>query len=306
MESYLSLDIGGSKYVVGIVRRDGTIVAKRKGTWEELTAGGVMRTLIQESRKLLEETGEQPLAIGATIPGLTDAARGLWVEASFSGIRDLPICAKLTDALGLPAYCENDGSAYALAEMLFGSCKGVKDFLFMNVSNGIGGAIVSGGVLLRGFSGSAGEIGHCCVVPGGRSCKCGLSGCVEAYAAGPGITRSYVELGGDPADAKAIAERARTDNAPYAQQVFDLEGFYLGRALSTAVNLLNPECVVIGGGISLAFDLFEDSLLQTLHEHIYHSANPHITVRPTPLGYDAGLYSGAAIAISQREHLFGY
>ena len=64
--------------------------------------------------------------------------------------------------------------------------------------------------------------------------------------------------------------------------------------------------VVIGGGISLAFDLFEDSLLQTLHEHIYHSANPHITVRPTPLGYDAGLYSGAAIAISQREHLFGY
>ena len=306
METYLSLDIGGSKYVVGLLRRDGTIVAKRGGSWPELTADGVMRTLIEESRVLLAETSEMPIAIGATIPGLADAERGMWVEASFSGIRELPICQRLTEALGLPAYCENDGSAYALAEMLFGSCRGVKDFIFMNVSNGIGGAIVCGGKLVRGFRGSAGEIGHCCVVPDGRACKCGLNGCLEVYAAGPGITRNYVALGGDPADAKLIAERARTGNDPYAQQVYDMEGVYLGMALASAINLLNPECVVIGGGISLAFDLYEEALLLTVADHVYQTANPNVDIRPTPLGYDAGLFSGAAIAISQREHLFGY
>lgn len=306
MESYLCLDIGGSKYVVGIIRRDGTIVAKRAGRWKNLTVDHVMSTLIAESRLLISETRETPAAIGATIPGLTDAERGLWVEASFSGIRNLPICALLTEALGLPAYCENDGSAYALAEMIFGCCQDVSDFIFMNVSNGIGGAIVTGGKLLRGHRGSAGEFGHCHIVDGGRDCKCGQQGCLEAYAAGPAITRNYIEMGGDPADAKLIADRARAGDDPYAQAVYDLEGEYLGRVLATAINLLNPERVVIGGGVSLAFDLFEENLRTTIADHTYSSANPNVDVRPTPLGYDAGLYSGAAIAISQREHLFGY
>jgi len=306
LESYLCLDIGGSKYVVGIIRRDGTIVSKRGGTWRNLTADHVMSTLIAESRLLISQTRETPVAVGATIPGLTDAERGLWVEASFSGIRSLPICALLSEALGIPAYCENDGSAYALAEMIFGCCQDVDDFLFMNVSNGIGGAIVTGGKLLRGYRGSAGEFGHCHIVDGGRPCNCGQQGCLEVYAAGPAITRNYIEMGGDPADAKLIAQRARAGESPHAQAVYDMEGEYLGRVLATAINLLNPQRVVIGGGVSLAFDLFEESLRAAIAEHTYLSANPNVDVRPTPLGYDAGLYSGAAIAISQREHLFGY
>ena len=99
LESYLCLDIGGSKYVVGVIRRDGTIVRKRSGKWRCLIADHVVKTLIDESRLVLQECGEQPIAIGATIPGLTDAERGLWVEASFSGIRNLPICQLLSDAL---------------------------------------------------------------------------------------------------------------------------------------------------------------------------------------------------------------
>ncbi len=306
METYLSLDIGGSKYQVGVISRDGQIIAKRFGRWETLTAQGVMDTLIGECRALLAQTGETPIAIGATIPGLTDAQRGMWVEASFSGIGDLPICRMLTDALRLPAYCENDGSAYALAEMLFGSCQSVKNFLFVNISNGIGGAVVVDGKLVRGHTGMAGEFGHCCVVPGGRACKCGQQGCLEMYAAGPGVTRNYIALGGDPADAKVIAQRAREGIHPYATQVFEMEGEYLGRVIAMAVNLLNPECVVLGGGVALAFDLFDDSLHTALRSYTYQRANIGVTVRPTPLGYDAGLLSGAAIAISQRERLFGY
>lgn len=305
METYLCLDAGGSKYVVGLIRHDGTLVAKRGGKWDGLTEEGILHTLVTESRALMAETGERPDAVGVTIPGLADAERGLWVEASFSGIRDFAICARLQQELGIPAYCENDGQAYALAEMLFGCCQDAKDFLFMNISNGIGGAIVTGGQLVRGHTGCAGEFGHCCVVPGGRPCKCGLSGCLEMHAAGPGIARNYQELGGGEADCRLIAQRAR-EGEETALRVFELEGEYLSRVLGAAVNLLNPQRIVIGGGVSLAFDLFEKPLRAALKKTVYAGANPQVDVCATPLGYDAGLYSAAAIAVTQREHLCGY
>ncbi len=305
METYLSLDIGGSKYQVGLISRDGRVMEKRFGRWESLTAQSVMDTLVAQCRALLARTDEPPVAIGATIPGLTDAERGMWVEASFSGIGDLPVCRMLTDALGLEAYCENDGSAYALAEMLFGSCRDVKDFLFVNISNGVGGAVVTDGRLVRGHLGMAGEYGHCCVVENGRECKCGLRGCLEMYAAGPGMTRNHIELGGEALEARDVAQLARQGDGR-ALRVFEMEGRYLGQGIAPAVNLLNPECVVLGGGVALAFDLFEAPLMETLRKLTYQRANAGVSVRPTPLGYDAGLLSGAAIAISQRENRFGY
>ena len=308
MQTYLTLDIGGSKYVVGLVTRDGRILARRKGTWREPTADGVLAQLLEESRTILTETGEQPVACGATIPGLADAARGVWVESSFSGIHNFPICALLNEALGIPAYCENDGQAYSLAEAFFGSCREEKNFLFMNVSNGIGGSLVVDGRLLGGNSGFAGEFGHCHVVDEGRPCHCGQKGCLEMYAAGPGIARNYAELGGAPDDhgrpasCEVIAGRARKGEA-LARQIFDMEGKYLGRVLAMAVNMLNPKKIVIGGGVSLAFDLFADSLRATLRDQTFLYANPDVEVTATPLGYDAGLFSGAAIAISRLENL---
>lgn len=308
-EIYLTLDVGGSKYIVALLSREGEIIARRGGVWKELTAEGVLSQLLGEARILMEETGIKPVACGVTIPGLADPKRGMWVEAQFSGIRDFAICDEIEKALGIPAYCENDGQAYGLAEMVFGCCKDVDDFLFVNVSNGIGGAIISGGRLLAGCSNFAGEIGHCNLIPGGRPCNCGQKGCLETYAAAAGIAKNYEELGGapdengKPAQAKLIAERARAGEQA-AIETFEMEGRYLGRIIAMAVNLLNPKRIVIGGGVSLAFDLFKDSLERTLREQIYAYANSDFDVLPTPLGYEAGLYSAAAIAITQREKLF--
>ncbi len=299
---YLSLDVGGSKYIVGLISRAGEVLATRRGNWHALSEESVLETLLDESRALLQGSGLSPVACGITIPGLADPERGLWVEASFSGIRDFAICAAVAGALGIPAYCDNDGQAYALAEMLFGACKGARDFLYVNISNGIGGAIVSGGRLLYGAGGNAGEIGHCVVEPGGRRCKCGTRGCLEMYAAGPAIARDYAEAGGapgadgEPAEAKEIAARARAGEE-LAQNLFRREGELLAGPIAAAVNLLNPDKVVIGGGIALAFDLFGPALS-------YRSANPALEMLPTPLGYLAGLYGGAAIAVSRAERLF--
>lgn len=298
---YLSLDVGGSKYIVGLISASGEVLGTRRGVWRALTQADVLHTLIDESRALLQAHSAAPAACGITIPGLADPERGLWVEASFSGIRDFAICARIEDALSLPAACDNDGQAYALAEMRFGACRGVSDFLYVNVSNGIGGAIVSGGRLLYGVNGFAGEFGHCVVVPGGRPCKCGSRGCLEMHAAGPGLARSYAEAGGAPdaqgrpAQGKEIAARARSGEA-LAQAVFREQGELIGGVIASAVNLLNPQKVIIGGGLSLAYDCFGPSLEQTVRSRVYGRANPELTIQPTPLGYLAGLYGGAAIA----------
>lgn len=307
-DCYLSFDTGGSKYIVGLIDRSGEVLGTRRGVWNELTPACILETLITEARALLAQTQLHPVACGVTIPGLADPEKGLWVEASFSGIRNFAICEAISEALSLPAYCDNDGQAFALAEMVFGACRDVQDFLYVNVSNGIGGAVVSGGKLVYGARGNAGEFGHCIVVPGGRPCKCGSYGCLEMYAAGPGIARTYQEAGGapetdgKPAQGKRMAERAR-GGEKLAQRIFEQQGEMIGSVVATAVNILNPRKVILGGGLALAYDCFGPALEKTVNERIYNNANPDLTIQPTKLGYLAGLYGGAAIAVTRTESL---
>lgn len=127
------------------------------------------------------------------------------------------------------------------------------------------------------------------------------------HAAGPGMALTYQEMGGAPlpdgtmAQVKDIAQRARFGEA-IALRLFEQEGELLSRVLSPAVNLLNPCRIVLGGGVALAFDLFGDALGRSVAAMTYRRANPHLEICPTPLGYEAGLYSGAAIAIARREN----
>jgi glucokinase len=243
--------------------------------------------------------------MGATIPGLADPTRGLWVEASFSGIRDFPFGPVMEQEFGLPVSIDNDCNACALAERVFGCCRGVDDFIWITVSNGIGGCVFLKGAPYAGGSGNAGEIGHVVVEegPAARPCKCGSAGCVEMHASGPAVATNYLSLGGaqciagEPPSAKSIEALARGGDKT-ALAAYELEGLYLGRAVAAAVNLLNPRKVVIGGGVSLGFDLFWPSLERTLRSRIYRRANPSLIVEPTALGYNAALLGAAALAFA--------
>ncbi|NCB62105.1 MAG: ROK family protein [Clostridia bacterium] len=294
----LCFDIGGSKYNVGLMDEGGRILAQSVSPWAAPpTAESVPQELFACADALLAGHPQwRPDVAGATIPGLADPEKGLWIEAAFSGIRGLPIRNLIESRYSLPAAIDNDGQACALAERVFGCCKGVDDFLYLTVSNGVGGAVVLGGRPYGGCALGAGEIGHFMVVEDGRLCPCGNRGCLEAHAAGPGISKNYRELGGPSAlSAREIAQLARKGD-PTALETFRLEGRYLGTAISWAVNLLNPAKVIIGGGVSLAFDLFEESLRDTLSRHIYRRANATLAVEPTALGYNGGLYGAAALA----------
>ena len=295
----LCADIGGSKLAAGLADQDGRILVDKRYPLTDLSPDTMVREVVRALREVAALfPGCTPAAIGATIPGLADAARGVWVESSFSGIRNVPIAGILEEALGLPAFILNDIQACALAERRFGCCRDTDDFLWVTVSNGIGGAVFSNGQLMRGSSGNAGEIGHVIVVEGegARLCKCGNHGCAEIHASGRAIPENYRELGGSGhPGAKEIAELARKGDSA-AIRTWQLEGVLLGRAIGAAVNLLNPAKVVIGGGVSHSFDLFENALRDTLGTHIYRSANPSVSLQPSPLYDQAGLLGAACLA----------
>jgi len=307
-DAVLAIDIGGSKLVAGLVADDGEILCKEKTGWARLDGDSVMRTIFEVSERMLaDHKGVRVRAIGANIPGLADADKGLWVEACFSGIRNVPIAAQLTKRFRLPAYIDNDVNNCALAEKLFGVCRDCTDFAWLTVSNGCGGALFLNNRVYRGVHGTAGEFGHIIVEEnGGYPCGCGNTGCLEAQAAGPGIVRRFVALGGPentegiPIDASKIAELAKTGDS-VAKAVFEREGYYIGKAISAVINATNPQKIVVGGGVAGSFDLFYPELLKTVSNMTYREASKQTTIEKTGLGYDAALVGAAALALVHKR-----
>ncbi len=302
----LAVDIGGSKYMAGLVTKDGRVLDSVRSQWESFSSDTVLPQVIGAARLLMEKHPDiRLLGVGATIPGLADARQGVWLEASFSGVRDLQVARTLSGEFGVPAYADNDAQACALAEKLFGGGRECSDFIYLTLSNGVGSAAFTGNRLMSGSRNCAMELGHCTVVPGGRPCGCGSRGCLEMYAAGPGLSQTYAEISGHGAlvTGKELAVLARRGESA-ALETFCTAAQHLGFALSYAVNLLNPEKIIIGGGLSLAFDVFGEQLRRSLAQSIYRTANPELLVEATRLGYEGALLGAAAVCICRMEQKY--
>ena len=295
----LAIDIGGSKIAAGIVDSDGgKVLCSEK---EQLPDGTTADSLLIIIKNICGKISEQYSfdRIGATIPGLADAKNGVWVYAPFSGINNFPIAEKINKMYGKPVYIENDVNACAVGEKRFGLCKDINDFIWVTVSNGIGGSIFANGSLYTGYNGNAGEIGHIKVLDSEAGengedfkCGCGDYGCAEAVAAGPGIKKRY----GGTLAAEQIAEEARRGNTKAADVMYDT-GYYIGKALSSAINMLNPEMIIFGGGVSQSFDLLEPGIKNALSKYMFKAANKNIKLAQTALKYNAALIGAAAVAI---------
>lgn len=301
-KNVLALDLGGSKFIVGIVNEEGEVLAKEHFLWKELTKEAVMESILEAVKSFRATYTEECNAIGVTIPGLADPEKGIWIEASFSMIRNLPIAEILTKEFGLPAYVDNDVNACAIAEKRFGCCKDIKDFAWITVSNGIGGALYLNNDIYYGAFGNAGEIGHFTVVDGGRPCNCGSSGCLEMHAAGPAILKNYEEKTGNVKTAKELSEMAR-DGDKEAAAIFNLEGEYLGKAVAALANIINPRKVVFGGGVMESFDLIAPAMYESYKKNVYFYANEGLEIERTGLGYYAALLGAAAVAFRKLERV---
>ena len=307
----LAIDIGGSKLVTALCLVDSVINPSGKPfrllqkshrslapttTTDELLAW--LDSAVDEVFEAAHLSKYDIEAIGVNIPGLAEPVSGTWVYACFSGIRDFPIARILAEKYAKPVFIENDVNACALAEKFFGGCREVDNFLWVTVSNGVGGGLVLLGNIFSGNFGNAGEIGHFCVEEDEREairCGCGNFGCVEAQAAGPGIAKRFKNRTCRDATAATIATYAKQGDAD-ALAVYEKTGYYLGKAIAASINLINPGKVILGGGVSESFELFAPVLKETVNRQVFRDANQNVVIEPTQLGSDAAVAGATALA----------
>ncbi len=298
MKTIFACDIGGSKLLCGLVTPEGQILDTESTPLSlDITTDRIEEYILSFYTVLTQRNPEaEPYICGMTIPGLADADAGIWVYACFSGISNYPIADRMSKKLNMPVYIENDVNACALAEKVFGACRDCDDFLWMTVSNGVGGGLVLGGKVYGGAFGGSGEIGHVIVEDDGPLCPCGHHGCMEAVAAGPGIARRYEAITGIWLSAKDIFELARQGDET-AMSVMAKTGEYIGKGLGKAASLLNLRRYVLGGGVMQSFDLMEPYIREAFSREAFASPNKNAEIIPTALKYEAGLMGAAAITL---------
>lgn len=301
MEHVLAFDIGGTKIAGALVSRDGSIHARHIApTPLADIPRGILHTLGQMCAHLRESAGQHTLiGIGIGTAGQVDTTRGTITYAvdTLPGWAPTPLAGALREIAGLPVVVENDVNALALGEAHFGAGRGFSSGLYAAVGTGIGGAVIVDGRLWHGAHWSAGEIGHIVVDwRGDRVCNCGQSGHLEAYAAGPAIVREYCRMtGADPKiDLRQIA-RLAADGDDAARRVIAEGAEILGLALGGLLNTLDPEILVIGGGLAELgapwWEPFERALRACPMP-----APQQVILKRAELGVDAALVGAAWLA----------
>jgi glucokinase len=223
-------------------------------TPRHLGPNAVVDTIIDaifELRARLPESARLRAA-GLVVPGIVDAQQGIAVYATNLGWDRLPLRQIVAEAAGLPVVLDHDVRAAGLAELELGAGKGLQEVLFVALGTGIAAAVITRGQVLTGATGRAGELGHVPVFPDGEWCACQQRGCTETYASAAALARRYsAASGGSDVSAKEVISRA-TAGDPLAQSIFQDGVAALGRALVSYVLLMDPELIIIGGGMSAA------------------------------------------------------
>ncbi len=230
-------------------------------------------------------------------PGIISSRDGTVVASpNLPGWRDVPLRDRVAAAVGLPVLLENDANAAAYGEYWRGAGEGCASMVLLTLGTGVGGGLVLGGELWRGADGMAGEVGHITVEPGGRTCRCGNAGCLETYASATGIVDSYRELSGtdEAVTAEEVHGRAHEGDAN-ARQAYRAAGRSLGLAFAALVNLLNPECIVIGGGVLPAWDLFMPTAEHEMRRRAFAAPASRVRIAPAALGDLAGVTGAAGL-----------
>ena len=307
----LALDLGASRTRAAVVDADGTIVERVSArTPVEAGPAGVIRESISLLRRVHAAAPtavrERLAGVGIAAPGPVQPSTGMLVEPPNLGpaFRDVPLADPIGTAMGLPAMLERDTNVAALAEWDLGSARGVGDFLYLTVSTGIGGAIVSGGHLVRGPDGVAGELGHVLVDLDGPPCGCGAPGHLEAISSGVGIARAAAEAIA-AGSATGLADRRREAARPLtardvaaAEAAGDTDAIAImdraRKAFADAcvgfVDVFNPALIVVGGSLARnQGDRWLDPARERIATVAFRIHRVRVRVVPAELGDDVGL-----------------
>jgi glucokinase-like ROK family protein len=318
----IGVDLGATSLDVAVMTPDLRVLARHSEDADVRVGPGVVLARVRElTRELLVRCGMSPkqvIGIGMGVPGPVDFGTAQLVNPplmpdwdSFS-IRDY-----LAEAFTAPVFVDNDVNLMALGE-LWRLQRGLQNFLVIKVGTGIGCGIVCHGEIYRGANGSAGDVGHICVDQAGPRCHCGNTGCVEAMAAAPAISRMATEAAqrGESATladllaqngkltAEDVGQASRNGDAA-ANAIIQHAGSLIGQMLAAVVNFFNPSHVFIGGGVTQIGPLFLASVRQSVYHRSLALSTRHLEIQYTPLGGRGGLIGAGALAMQESLRLQG-
>jgi len=296
-------DLGGTHLRAATVDHKGKIQFRFKQNTPQATdARAIVDAIVAAVRESEQQAGgaQQISAVSLVVPGTVKVEEGAVVKApNLPCLDGFHLAAALTEQLGLPAILENDANAAAVGEMWQGAAVGCKTIICVTLGTGVGGGIILDGKLWRGVDGAAAEIGHMCVDPfGGVACMCGSRGCLEVFASATAIVRMTREA--SPRYPDSILQRAQELTAKtifaagqqgdeLALEIFRRMGVYLGIGLANLINILNPEMIVIGGGVVNGWDLFAKHMHQQVEERAFPLLAARVKIERAKCGDDAGL-----------------
>lgn len=300
-QAFIGIDIGGTNTRLALVTPESGIVYRERS--KTVAAEGheaFLASLVEGIRVVLEAataSGFIVRAIGAGMPGLIDRHGAIRSSVNLRSLEGVNLRDQLVFLTGLPVMVANDANAIAYGERIYGAGRDFVSFMHLTLGTGVGSGLVLDGRLWSGADGFASEFGHATVEPDGIECPCGNRGCLEQYASATALAREARErlrLDGEITAEEIAARAAAGDSAAVA--LFENVGRYIGIAGATAVNMLNLDAIIIGGGMAAAFDLFAECVRREISARAFPEMSGRVRILPTSLGDDAGLMGSAALA----------
>ncbi len=300
MKHVIALDVGGTGMKAALVGADGELLHQaRRPTGRERGPDAVVEGILDFAAELrahgIRAHGEPASAAGVAVPGIVDEAEGVAAYAANLGWRDVPLRALLAGRLGgVPVALGHDVRTGGLAEGRIGAGRGADRFLFVPLGTGIAGAIGIDGKVEAGAHGFAGEIGHIVVRPGGAECPCGQHGCLERFASASAVSRAWAEASGDPDADAADCAKAVASGDERAARVWQEAVDALADGLVTALTLLDPRALIIGGGLAEAGETLFTPLREAVRRRVTFQKLPSLV--PAALGDTAGCLGAGLLA----------
>ena len=311
----IGVDLGGTNLRTSLISSEGVILDKHKeATRASEGWGKIVNRLIQNIERQQEiaiQKGMSVVAVGVGAPGVIRVDKGIVVKSpNFPDWNNLPLKNELEKALSIPVFIENDANAAALGEKWRGAGRDIRSMIHLTLGTGVGGGIILDNKIWHGADGMAGEIGHMTLIPDGRQCTCGNTGCLEMYASARGIVQSFREelerqklsAAGDLKEvtSEKVYQAAREGDA-VARRVMKDMGRMLGIGIASLINIFNPERVVIGGGVKDAWPLFIGATHEEIMKRAFQVPAERTEIVPSSLGDDAGMVGAAAVALELQS-----
>ncbi|MFQ5599594.1 MAG: ROK family protein [Candidatus Krumholzibacteriia bacterium] len=312
----VGVDIGGTNIKIAVVWNDGTVVvSKQIPTWGDAGPQQASARMIDAVRNLMRAEKLEPAemrALGIDSAGLVDAEKNIVTDSpNLRSWEKHPLAQELSDAIGVPAFLENDVNAMAYGEWRSGAGRGTRHLVCLTLGTGVGGGLILDGKLYRGANGAAGELGHMTLDVHGPPCSCPNLGCLERHVGAAWIVeRTLEKLGHDSRPSrlrrlpsaelspKNLSDAAESGDE-LAAEILDETGVLLGMGLVSLVNAFNPERVVIGGGVAQAGERLFEPARRTIRRHAMSVQAATVEVVPAALGNDAAVVGAALLALER-------